>query len=232
MNSRIWNFSRALATAALILGMSGCTTPTARKVSDSPPVSATLPILIPADFQDHAYLGLPEAATEFSLEEIPGEALIIDCFDMYCHACQTGAKRVHALYDLVQERKLGARIRFVGLGVGNTPLETSLFQRKLQVPFPAFPDRSNEIAEQFGTVRLPSLIVLRRPSVAAGWQLVYHHPGIPTDPEGFLDQLLEDLAAPQPDLSNHRGTMTLPECGGGECPPLVVSETNPHQQAL
>ena len=121
----------SLATVLLLLGVTGCSTPSS---TGHQPVAAGHSIPAPQALQERAYLGLPESSTEFSLDQVAGEILIIDCFDMYCHACQRDADLVDALYELVQERGLGERIRFVGLGVGNTPLETSLFQRKFSIP--------------------------------------------------------------------------------------------------
>jgi len=191
-------------------------------------VTATLRLPPPANPDELAYLGLPAGSTDCSIADIRSEVLIVDCFDMYCHACQSGAERVHRLFELVRERGLTNRIRFLGLGVGNTPLEAGLFKRKFEVPFPVFPDRSNALARQFGPVRLPALVVLRRAPV--GWLLVQHHFGIPADPLAFLNHLLEDVRDLVPDLSNGPPQRTSQDCTTGRCPLPVVAEapSEPH----
>lgn len=217
---------RLVPAVFILLGVTGCTTvPHGRQ---HPTVTATIPLSAPTSAGELAYLGLPADTTSFSIADIRSEALIIDCFDMYCHACQSGARRVHELYELVQERRLAGRIRFVGLGVGNTPMEASLFKRKFEVPFPVFPDRSNELARQFGPVRLPALIVLRR--ATEGWQVMHHHSGIPSDPAGFLDHVIEDLEAARSELSDSQPPTAVSDCTTELCPLPVVAEdpSGPH----
>src|SRR5258708_39276071 len=87
------------------------------------------------------YLGLAAGTTNFALADIRCEVLVVDFFDMYCHICQRESKHVNDLYEAAQNRNLSTRIKFVGIGVGDTPLEASTFKRKFGVPFPVFPDR-------------------------------------------------------------------------------------------
>jgi hypothetical protein len=124
--------------------------------------SADRSLVAPQNLQERRYLGLSEGVTNFYLEEISCEVLVIDCFDMYCHICQSGAKHVNELYALAQERGLGTRVKFVGLGLGDTAFEAATYKQKFKVPFPVFPDRRSAAAKQFGPVRLPNLIVLRK----------------------------------------------------------------------
>jgi len=118
-------------------------------------------MVVPESEAARTYLGLEASRDRFVLEDIQSELLVVDCFDMYCHSCQTGAKHVNELYAMVQEHGLADRIKFIGLGINNTPLETATFRRKFDVPFPSFPDRRRDISNQFGRVRLPSILVLR-----------------------------------------------------------------------
>ncbi|RME96607.1 MAG: hypothetical protein D6766_00195 [Verrucomicrobia bacterium] len=207
-----------LATSGLVglmlFWLTGCAT-----TSSPALVRVVHPVLklpVPKDPAERAYLGLPAEATDFSLAEIDCELLIIDCFDMYCHFCQTGAPKVHRIYELIEERGLRPRIRMIGFGVGNTPLETELFRRKMAVPFPVFSDRSNALARQFGPVRLPSLIVLRRQ--ASGWAMLWHHAGIPHDPEAFLNEVLERARQPVAHTNAAASGAPPADCLDGLCP--------------
>src|SRR6266436_3687064 len=55
------------------------------------------------------YLGLAADVSTFQLQDIRCEVLVVDCFDMYCHVCQTGARHINELYALAQARGLGSR---------------------------------------------------------------------------------------------------------------------------
>lgn len=191
----------------LLLGallVAGCATP----APDSPPDPS---MAVPESDADRTYLGLGAERDRFLLEDIHAEILVIDCFDMYCHACQTGAKHVNELYTMVREHGLGPRIKFIGLGINNTPLETDTFRRKFKVPFPSFPDRRRDISNQFGRVRLPSILVLR--SREGTWEVMHQTTGTFTDPEELFMRILEDVGAEQrlPDSQQTAGAACVIE---------------------
>ena len=173
----------------------GCATAGSERVPDPS-------LAIPEGEAERAYLGLSSDSGRFLLSEVEAELLVVDCFDMYCHACQTGAKHVNELHALVQEYGVGDRIKFVGLGINNTPLETSTFQRKFDVPFPVFPDRYRDVSDQFGRIRLPSLLVLRLED--DGWEVMHQITGTLDDPERFFLQLLEELGEKDPRPGSER----------------------------
>jgi hypothetical protein len=156
------------------------------------PTAADERLAVPADAAERAYLGLSAETGAFDLEDIPCEILVVDCFDMYCHVCQTGAPHLNELYRLTQARGLGDRIKFIGLGVGDTPLEVAAYKQKLHVLFPVFPDRHTVIARRFGPVRLPNLLVLRNRN--GQLELIQSMTGALLDPAGFLAHLQTELA--------------------------------------
>jgi hypothetical protein len=201
---------------SILLGallMTGCSTPT----TDSPPDPS---MAVPESEADRIYLGLGADRDRFLLDDIRAEILVVDCFDMYCHACQTGAKHVNEFYAMVQEHGLGSRIKFIGLGINNTPLETATFHRKFDVPFPSFPDRKRDVSNQFGRVRLPSILVLR--SREGRWEVMHQTTGAFTDPEELFMRILEDVGAdePLPDSQQTAGAACLTE----DCPPAGAVE--------
>src|SRR5258708_4746078 len=99
MNHHINRLRRAAVFAALALTglLAGCATA-------PPPSPADYRLPVPQGDLERSYLGLPAEASGFLLQEIETEVLVVDCFDMYCHLCQTGAKHVNELYKLAQER--------------------------------------------------------------------------------------------------------------------------------
>src|SRR5579859_5337230 len=98
-------YSVALALMSLACGCAH-TQPSAR---------AEARLAAPATESERAYLGLSNETSSFKLEEIRCEVLVVDCFDMYCHVCQAGAKRINSLYSLIQDRSLGDRVKVIGL---------------------------------------------------------------------------------------------------------------------
>src|SRR5205814_4274211 len=115
------------------------------------------------------------------------EILVIDCFDMYCHICQAGAKHVNELYRLAQQRGLGQRVKFIGLGAGDTPFEVAIYKDKFKVPFPLFSDRRSILVRQFGELKLPNLIILRKES--GRLQVIHRSPGQLLDPAAVLSDI-------------------------------------------
>jgi hypothetical protein len=194
----------AATLAACLLG--GCATTHA-------PTLADLQVTAPESASDHEYLGLPDGIAKFPLDQIHCEVLVIDCFDMYCHICQTGAKHVNELYRLVQERGLGTRVKFVGLGLGDTPLEVATYKEKFKVPFPVFPDRRSVIAKQFGPVRLPNLIVLRKQ--VGSLQVVNTSPGALLNPSKVLVHIQTALEQDRSYRWNDSTQATQPTCDSG-----------------
>ncbi len=137
----------------------------------------------------------PDVST-FRLEDIRCDVLVVDCFDMYCHVCQTGARHLNELYGLAQTRGLGERVKFIGLGVGDTPFEVATYKEKFKVPFPLFPDRRTLIARTLGEVKLPNLLVLRNRS--GRLEVLHRSPGVLLDAAKLLSQIQADLTQAVP----------------------------------
>ena len=196
------------AIAAVATLLSGCATA-------PEPSAAERRLGVPESADERQYLGLLGDAPTFELQGIHCEVLVIDCFDMYCHICQSGAKHVNELYRLTQERGLGASVKFVGLGLGDTPLEVSTYKEKFKVPFPVFPDRRSAVARQFGPVKLPNLIILRKQG--DGLEVIHTSSGPLLHPSEVMDQIQSTL---KQERSNHwedAAQASQPTCGD-DCP--------------
>lgn len=206
MTKRYLQIGSAALLAVLLVG---CTTTSPK----APPVDdLTLPV--PEAAGERAYLGLADSSGRFLLQDVDAEVLFVDCFDMYCHGCHLAAKHMNELYRLVEEKGLDDRIKFVGLGLNNSPLEAATFKKKFDLLFPVFPDRSRAVADQFGRARLPSLLVIcnRTPTL----RLIHQHNGSLTDVESFLEHILEEMNQECPDAE---ADMLHPEqdCDEGVC---------------
>jgi thiol-disulfide isomerase/thioredoxin len=116
----------------------------------------------PESRKDCAYLGLANHDA-FHLSQIKTQILLVEIFNMYCPVCQREAPRVNELYDLIKRnRDLKEKVRFIGIGVGNTPFEVGVFKKKFGVPFPLIPDEDfslTKISKQ--RIRTPTFLVLR-----------------------------------------------------------------------
>jgi hypothetical protein len=173
---------------------------------------------------------LPEEAGTFRLPDIRCEVLVIDCFDMYCHICQAGAKHVNELYQLALERGLTNRVKFIGLGLGDTPLEVATYKEKLKVPFPLFADRKSTVAKQFGPVRLPNLILLR--NHGGRLEVIHSSPGALLNPSEMLSRIQSALAGDHPQTRHESAQTAQPTCNSDSAccrkePATRSAETSP-----
>lgn len=91
-------------------------------------------------------------------------------------------------YQLVQSRGFSGRVRVLGIGVGDTPKEVTVFKEKFGLPFPVFPDRSGSFSRQFGKIKVPNVIVLKRR--LGHFEVVYQESSLPDNPGQFLAKVL------------------------------------------
>jgi len=118
-------------------------------------------IPVPHRDADKDYLGL-KGGEFFKIPQIKATVVIIEIFSMYCPYCQREAPQVNRLYNLIENnRALRGKIKFIGLGTGNTKLEVEVFRKNYTVPFPLFPDEDFAFHKGFGEVRTPYFIGVR-----------------------------------------------------------------------
>jgi thiol-disulfide isomerase/thioredoxin len=109
-----------------------------------------------------SYLGLT-AGESFTVSQIKAEVLIIEIFNMYCSLCQGEAPQVNELYQLInKDPSLKQKIKMIGIGAANTPLEVEVFRKNYKVLFPLFPDEDLIIHKAVGEVRTPFFICAKR----------------------------------------------------------------------
>lgn len=113
---------------------------------------------MPQDEPGKSYLGL-DGTENFKIGQIKAQILIIEVFSFYCPHCQRAASQVNELYQEIQNRPdLKAKIKMIGIGVGNSPYEVNSFKEKYKVPFPLFSDQRMEIAKMLGVRGTPTFI--------------------------------------------------------------------------
>jgi len=131
-----------------------------------------------------AYLGISADASGFALTDVKSKVLLVQLFDMYCMNCQRQAPEVNRLYDLVQSSDLKDRVRFVGIGKGNTEIEASIFRERYDVKFPLFSDPEKLNTKRLGESRTPYFVIIDMKT-----RKVAHQQWMLSTTEGFLEKL-------------------------------------------
>jgi thiol-disulfide isomerase/thioredoxin len=152
-------------------------------------VLASITLPVPQDQNAKNYLGLTGEGS-FTISQIKAHLVIIEIFNMYCNNCQREAPRVNELYQTVgKDQNLKGKIKMIGIGVGNTPLEVEVFKKTYGVLFPLFPDEDYTIHKACGEVRTPYFI---GPKINADGSLSVFHTkeGGFQDPSQFLKQII------------------------------------------
>jgi thiol-disulfide isomerase/thioredoxin len=139
---------------------------------------------------EKAYLNL-SGADDFRLGEIKSNAVIVEIFSMYCPHCQAEAPLVNELYSLVESSDLKGKVKFVGVGIGNTPFEINVFKEKYGVKFPLFPDDNLSIQKVASEpIRTPTFLIVR-PLKDKTLNVNYTQVGRIKDRIAFVDKIRE-----------------------------------------
>ena len=128
-----------------------------------------VPMQVPEDPKEKAYLGLTEGKT-FTLKMVKADVVLIEILSVYCPSCQLQAPVYNKLFNLIEnDPKTKGRIKMIGIAAGNGIPEIKNFRDKRNVLFPILPDRQFEMHRAIGGSRTPFTIYVRQdPSGHAG----------------------------------------------------------------
>lgn len=143
---------------------------------------------------DAAYLGVSDKIKNrdsFLAEDVWGDLLVLEIFNRYCFSCQKQAPMMNKAFEIVVTNPgLSRKVRFLGIGTGNTSRAVRDFKKEFLVPFPLVPDPTFEIMNTLGNPGgTPFTLILRRTS--DGMMVVKAHFGTINSPE----ELVEDIKA-------------------------------------
>ena len=135
------------------------------------------------------YLGL-EKDGPFALADISAELVIVEIFSMYCPHCQREAPKVNQLYQLLLDTPgMRERVKLIGIGVGNSPMEVDFFKDTYEVRFPLFPDGDFAIHKALGEPRTPYFLGIQI-GPERKVQIVYAKLGEFEDPARFVEEIM------------------------------------------
>ena len=145
---------------------------------------------IPEKPSQKEYLGLSGGGS-FRIPQISARMVIVEIFSMYCPYCQREAPEVNKLFELIQGNEtLKDKVKLIGIGVGNSPFEVSVFRDKYGVLFPLFADQNFSIHKCLGEVRTPYFIVVRIDRDGTH-EIIYSELGGIKDADSFLKSILK-----------------------------------------
>ena len=141
--------------------------------------------------RDRAYLELKSGTKVFQLQSLRADYALVELYNELCFACCQSIPELNRLLELIQnDPVLKARLKMIGIGVGNLNRDVHRFRQEKGVGFPLFADHNRELHKRLGAPALPVLYLVRLhaspgPSIAA----------VKSGPFGPADELLEHLKA-------------------------------------
>ena len=163
---------------------------TANKPPEKGEVLPVINLPIPKNPVEKGYLGLSGDGF-FKIPQIKANVVIVEIFSMYCPYCQKDAPGVNQLYNVIDNNPdLNNKIKFIGIGAGNSPYEVEVFKKTYAVPFPLFPDKDFTIHKACGDVRTPYFIVVKINNDGTH-QIVHSQLGGYPGAEPFLELVLK-----------------------------------------
>ncbi|MCX8043990.1 MAG: hypothetical protein N3B18_07700 [Desulfobacterota bacterium] len=147
--------------------------------------------------KDCSYLGITQGLfsfftpAELSLQNIPAEIFVIELFNIYCTSCQAQAPVLNTVFASVANTEgLRDKVRFIGIGVGNTGKEIDRFRKEKAIAFPLIPDTDfafyNAMGDPGGT---PFTVIAKRTS--KGLTVIAANLGLVKDATVILQQIQE-----------------------------------------
>ena len=115
----------------------------------------------PETSEERNYLGIKEEGF-FEISDVKADVVIVYFFSLYCRYCSTQVQHVNELYRLINnDSELKEKIKIVGIGIGNTPIEVDTYKENNRVPFPLLPDADFSIHKAYGEIMTPYFFIIK-----------------------------------------------------------------------
>jgi peroxiredoxin len=115
----------------------------------------------PETLEERTYLGIEEEDF-FTIPKIKANVVIVYFFSFYCRFCAKQVELVNELYHVIEKNPdLKKKIKFIGIGIGNTPMEVDEYKDTYRVPFPLIPDTDFSIHKACREIVTPYFFVVR-----------------------------------------------------------------------
>lgn len=137
--------------------------------------------------ENRQYLGVSSDTIKFA--DINAEYVFVEAFSMYCPVCQRDAPHINEVYKAISGMDTGNAIRFIGLGLGNTPYEVEFYRKKFNVDFPLFHDQEYVIHKALGEISTPTFYLVKLAGGAA--EIVYQREGEVKSGDVLIKAILE-----------------------------------------
>ncbi len=149
--------------------------------------------------KDKEYLGIKTPFFSFTkkenilLEEIQGELLFIEFFNKYCTSCQLQAPVNNKVYDaVISDNNLKDRVKFIGIGAGNSKREVDSFRNEKKIRFPLLSDQDFNCYEDIGDPGgTPYMLLVKKTD--SGFTVYSSHMGLNKDNEFFVKEIRDAL---------------------------------------
>ncbi|MBF0411579.1 MAG: TlpA family protein disulfide reductase [Desulfamplus sp.] len=127
----------------------------------------------------------------FKLADINADVILVQIFSMYCPHCQRDAPNMNNFFNLIQKSEsYKDKIKFIGIGVGNSEFEVEFFRKTYSVEFPLLPDQDFKIHKLLGEVRTPYFIGFKKIKDGS-LKLFMSESGGDREPKAFLEQIVK-----------------------------------------
>ncbi len=133
------------------------------------------------------YLGV---STEgFKISDIKAEYVFVEVYSMYCPICQVDAPKLEDIHTKIGLTGGSDRIKFIGIGAGNTPFEIEFYRKKFSVAFPLFEDPDYIIHKALGEVGTPSFYLVKLKG--GSMEILFFQEGEIKDTDGLFKILMD-----------------------------------------
>jgi hypothetical protein len=163
------------------------------------------------------YLGLPEKFSgfvegeNFFLRDVKADLIVLEYTNKYCFSCQLLAPVMNQVFARVEkDEQLRGKVKFLGVGAGNSQKEVDSLKTAKKIPFPVVPDPKFKAFEAVGDPgATPFTLFIRKTD--SGLLVTRVKIGLTREPEKLLAEINESLRADWRAMMGQKKDLSLQE---------------------